>query len=426
MQLVEPASTALPAVAPVPGPGCRFCGTPLRYTFADLGSSPPCQNVVRPEDLHRGEVFYPLHAFVCEACFLVQLDEVVPPEAIFTEYAYFSSYSTSWLAHARCYVEAATERLGLTTESHVVELASNDGYLLQWFVEKGIPCLGVEPAANVAEAARARGIPTRVAFFGDEEAQKMRAEGIRADLLLGNNVLAHTPHLNSFVVGMKRLLAEGGTVTLEFPHLLRLIGDNQFDTIYHEHFSYFSLLTVRRVFAAHGLTVFDVEELSTHGGSLRIWARHAEDASRPVAAAVEALEARERACGLDRLETYGAFAERVKETKRGLLDFLIEANRAGAQVAGYGAPGKGNTLLNYGGIRTDLLRYTVDRNPYKQGTYLPGTRIPVYDPAMIEETRPDYVLILPWNLRDEIAAQLEGIRAWGGRFVVPIPEVQVF
>ncbi|HLT46945.1 MAG TPA: class I SAM-dependent methyltransferase [Rubricoccaceae bacterium] len=426
MQLVAPSAPALPAVADVPGLACRFCGTPLRYTFADLGSSPPCQNVVRPEDLNRGEVFYPLHAFVCEHCFLVQLDEYLAPEAIFSEYAYFSSYSTSWLDHARRYVDRMTERLGLTAESHVVELASNDGYLLQWFVEKGIPCLGVEPAANVAEAARARGVPTRVAFFGEGEARRMVAEGLRADLLLGNNVLAHTPHLNSFVAGMKVLLAAGGTITMEFPHLLRLMRENQFDTIYHEHFSYFSLLTVRQVFAAHGLTLFDVEELPTHGGSLRIYARHAEETDRPVTAAVEVLEAREREYGLDRLETYAAFAEQVKETKRRLLDFLIEANRAGAQVVGYGAPGKGNTLLNYCGVRTDLLRYTVDRNPYKQGTYLPGTRIPVYPPERIFETRPDYVLILPWNLRDEVAAQLAGIRAWGGRFVVPIPEVTVW
>jgi SAM-dependent methyltransferase len=426
MQLLAPVAPALPAVADVPGLACRCCGTPLRYTFVDLGSSPPCQNVVRPEDLHKGEVFYPLHAFVCEACFLVQLDEVVKPEAIFSEYAYFSSYSASWVAHARRYVDAVTARLGLTAAHRVVEIASNDGYLLQGFVQKGIPCLGVEPAANVAEAARARGVPTRVAFFGEAEAGRMVAEGLRADLLLGNNVLAHTPYLNDFVSGMKGLLAEGGTITMEFPHLLRLMEGNQFDTIYHEHFSYFSLLTVRRVFAAHGLTLFDVEELPTHGGSLRIWVRHAKEQGRPVTGAVEALEARERAYGLDRLETYAAFAEQVKETKRGLLDFLIEANRAGAQVVGYGAPGKGNTLLNYCGVRTDLLRYTVDRNPYKQGTYLPGTRIPVHAPDKIFETKPDYVLVLPWNLRYEVAAQMAGIRAWGGRFVVPIPAVEVW
>ncbi|NNF59473.1 MAG: methyltransferase domain-containing protein [Rhodothermaceae bacterium] len=409
----------------MPGLTCRFCAAPIRYTFADLGSSPPCENVVRPEDLNKAEAFYPLHAVVCDQCFLVQLDEYISPDAIFTEYAYFSSVSTSWLEHARRYVAMITERLGLGASSQVVELASNDGYLLRWFAERGIPCLGVEPAANVAEAAEARGIPTRVAFFGEAEAKQMVAEGIRADLLLGNNVLAHTPHLNSFVAGMKRLLAPSGTITMEFPHLLRLMEETQFDTIYHEHFSYFSLLTVRQVFAAYGLTLFDIEELSTHGGSLRIYVRHAED-PRPVTAAVHDLLVRERAYGLDQLEAYAAFAEQVKETKRGLLDFLIEANRAGAQVVGYGAPGKGNTLLNYCGIRTDLLRYTVDRNPYKQGTYLPGTRIPVYAPDHIMETQPDYVLILPWNLREEIAAQMAGIRAWGGQFVVPIPKIGVF
>ena len=425
MQLNESQTTRLPAVSEIPGLTCRFCDTPLRYTFVDLGSSPPCQNVVQPEDLNKGEIFYPLHAFVCEACYLVQLDEYVKPDAIFTEYAYFSSYSTSWLEHACNYVEMITERLGLDESSQVVELASNDGYLLQWFVERGIPCLGVEPAANVAEAALEKGIPTRVAFFGEEEAQAMVKEGIGADLILGNNVLAHTPYLNSFVSGMKTLLAEGGTITMEFPHLLRLMQENQFDTIYHEHFSYFSLRTVSEVFGAHGLEVFDVEELPTHGGSIRIYAKHEED-ERAVTESIQQVLADERAYGLDRLETYAAFAEQVKETKRKLLDFLIEANRAGAQVVGYGAPGKGNTLLNYCGIRSDLLHYTVDRNPYKQGTYLPGTRIPVHPPEMIEETRPDYVLILPWNLKDEIAEQMSVIREWGGRFVVPIPEVEVF
>ena len=425
MEVPATETTSLPATAKIPGLTCRFCDTPLRYTFVDLGSSPPCQNVVQPEDLNKGEVFYPLHAFVCEACCLVQLDEYVKPEAIFTEYAYFSSYSTSWLEHARRYVNMITERLGLDEKSQVAEIASNDGYLLQWFVEKGIPCLGVEPAANVAEAALEKGIPTRVAFFGEDEAQEMVRDGIKADLILGNNVLAHTPYLNSFVSGMRTLLAEGGTITMEFPHLLRLMQENQFDTIYHEHFSYFSLLTVRKVFTAHGLEVFDVEELSTHGGSIRIYAKHAED-ERDVTDSIQRVLADEHAYGLDRLETYAAFAEQVKETKRQLLDFLIEANRAGSQVVGYGAPGKGNTLLNYCGIRSDVLQYTVDRNPYKQGTYLPGTRIPVHPPEKIEETKPDYVLILPWNLKDEIAEQMAVIREWGGQFVVPIPEVEVF
>ena len=423
MQLVMPSpDRALPTTVDVPGLVCRACGTPLRHSVVDLGLSPPCQSVVR--DLTRGEAFYPLHAFVCAACSLVQIDAALPPDAIFSEYAYFSSYSDSWVEHARRYVGAVTERFGLGAQSHVVEVASNDGYLLQHFVSAGIPCLGVEPAANVAEAARARGVPTRVAFFGEDEAQAMVGEGLRADLLLGNNVLAHTPHLNSFVAGMKTLLAPEGVITMEFPHLVELIDQNQFDTVYHEHFSYFSFTAAARVFARHGLDLFDVETLPTHGGSLRIYGCHA--GTRPVEARATTLLADEQAWGVDDLATYGAFAERVREAKRGLLDFLITAARAGKTVAGYGAPGKGNTLLNYCGIRTDLLAYTVDRNPYKQGTFTPGTRIPIHAPERIFETRPDYVLLLPWNLRDEIAAQMAGIRDWGGRFVVPIPSVEVF
>ena len=417
-----------PAVASVDaGFDCRSCETPLRHSFVDLGSSPPCQNVVRPEDLGRGETFYPLHAFVCHVCSLVQIDEVVPPEAIFAgEYAYFSSYSDSWVEHARRYVDAVAERFGLGGDSLIVEIASNDGYLLQHAVARGIPCLGVEPAANVAEAARERGVPTRVAFFDETEARAMVADGLRADLIAANNVLAHTPHLNSFIAGLRTLLADAGVVTVEFPHLVRLIEGNQFDTIYHEHFSYFSFTAVERAFARHGLVLFDVEELPTHGGSLRIYARHATDASKPVGPRVVEMRTREQAWGVDDLGTYAAFAERVRETKRGLLDFLIRVNREGKTVAGYGAPGKGNTLLNYCGIRTDLLAFTVDRNPYKQGTYTPGARIPVYAPEHVFEARPDYLLILPWNLRDEIAEQMAGIRTWGGRFVVPIPDVEVF
>ena len=418
---------ALPVEAPDQGFPCRNCGTPLRYSVVDLGLSPPCENVVRPEELVRGETFYPLHTFVCHACSLVQIDEVVPPEAIFEgEYAYFSSVSDSWVEHARRYVEAVADRFGLGPDSLMVEVASNDGYLLQHAVARGIPCLGVEPAANVAAVARERGVPTRVAFFGEDEARAMRAEGLEADLIAANNVLAHTPHLGSFVAGLGALLAPGGVATLEFPHLVRLIDENQFDTIYHEHFSYLSFTAAERVFARHGLVLFDVEELPTHGGSLRIYARHEADASKPVSARAIELKAREQAWGVDDLATYARFAEGVRETKRGLLDFLVGARRAGKTVAGYGAPGKGNTLLNYCGIRTDLLDYTVDRNPYKQGTYTPGTRIPVYEPSKIFETRPDYVLVLPWNLRDEIAAQMAGIREWGGQFVVPIPEVEVF
>ena len=409
------------------GFSCRACGTPLHHTFVDLGTSPPCQNVVLPEDMGKGERFYPLHAFVCHVCSLVQIDEVVPPDEIFAgEYAYFSSYSDSWVEHARRYVEAMVNRFGLGEESLVVEIASNDGYLLQHVVERGIPCLGVEPAANVAEAAVAKGVPSRVAFFGEEEAARMVDEGLRADLLLGNNVLAHTPYLNSFIAGLKTLLADTGVITIEFPHLLQLVDGNQFDTIYHEHYSYLSCTAVQRAFARHGLTLFDVEELSTHGGSLRIYARHDADHSKPVGDRVRDLLAREADWGVDELATYDAFAERVRETKRGLLDFLISAAREGKTVAGYGAPGKGNTLLNYCGIRTDLLAYTVDRNPYKQGTFTPGARIPVYDPSHVFETRPDYLLILPWNLRDEIAEQMNGIREWGGRFVVPIPQLEVF
>ncbi|MEM0962877.1 MAG: class I SAM-dependent methyltransferase [Bacteroidota bacterium] len=430
MQVLDSPRTlaaTLPDDAPDQGFACRSCGTPLRYSVVDLGSSPPCQNVVRPDQLAKGETHYPLHAFVCHECSLVQIDEVVPPEAIFEgEYAYFSSYSDSWVAHAGRYVDAVAERFGLGEDSLMVEIASNDGYLLQHAVARGIPCLGVEPAANVAAAARQRGVPTRIAFFGEDEARAMVAEGLRADVIAANNVLAHTPHLNSFVAGLAVLLAADGVATVEFPHLVRLIDENQFDTIYHEHFSYFSFTAVERVFARHGLVLFDVEELPTHGGSLRIYARHASDRSKPVTDRARQLAADEAEWGVDDLATYARFAEQVRETKRGLLDFLIAARREGKTVVGYGAPGKGNTLLNYCGIRTDLLDYTVDRNPYKQDTYTPGARIPVFAPERIAETRPDYVLILPWNLRDEIAAQMAHVRDWGGQFVVPIPHVEVF
>ena len=422
-------SDPLPSSADAPSIGfpCRSCGTPLRHTFADLGTSPPCQNVVRPEDLSSGERHYPLHAFVCHECALVQIDEVVPPEEIFAgEYAYFSSYSDSWVEHARRYVDAVADRFELGADSLLVEIASNDGYLLQHAVARGIPCLGVDPASNVAEVAVAKGVPTRVAFFGDAEAGRMRAEGVLADVIVGNNVLAHTPHLGSFLAGLNALLAPTGVVTIECPHLVQLVDGNQFDTIYHEHYSYFSFTAAQRAFARHGLTLFDVEELPTHGGSLRIYARHDADALKPVGDRVRALLAREAEWGVDELATYDAFAERTRETKRALLDFLIRAAREGKTVAGYGAPGKGNTLLNYCGVRTDLLAYTVDRNPFKQGTFTPGMRIPVHAPSRIEETQPDYVLILPWNLRDEIAEQMQGIRAWGGQFVVPIPELEVW
>lgn len=412
---------------PVNRTPCRFCGTPLAHTFVDLGTSPLCQKHVEPEDANKMEPFYPLHAYVCDKCYLVQLDEFVSPSVIFADgaYAYFSSYSDSWLQHVRDYVELVSERFALGPESQVVELASNDGYLLQWFVKKGIPVLGVEPAANTAKVAQERGIPTVIRFFGTETARDLVAQGKRADLLLGNNVLAHVPGLNDFVGGMKILLKPGGVITMEFPHLQRLMEENQFDTIYHEHFSYFSFVTVERVFALHGLTLFDVEELFTHGGSLRIYARHAEDLARPVGERVAALRSLEKALGYENLAIYASFSERVKETKRKLLAFLIDAKRAGKHIVGYGAPGKGNTLLNYCGVRTDFLDYTVDRSPHKQGRFLPGTRVPILHPDRIAETKPDYVLILPWNLKEEITQQMAHIRSWGGRFVVPIPEVTV-
>jgi hypothetical protein len=405
---------------------CRFCGSSDLPTFLDLGMSPLCESYVAARDLDRMEPFYPLHVEVCERCFLVQLRQYVTAEEIFTEYAYFSSYSRSWLQHARGYAEMAIARFGLGPASRVVEVASNDGYLLQHFREKGVPVLGVEPAANVARVAVERGIPTIVEFFGAEAASRLALSPGRADLLVGNNVLAQVPDLNDFVAGLKILLAEKGVLTLEFPHLLRLIEGNQFDTIYHEHFSYFSLATTEQILAAHGIALFDVEELATHGGSLRIYGRHGADAAGPVSDRLAALKAVEEAAGLTRLDPFYAFADRVRETKRALLDFFIRARREGKTIAGYGAPGKGNTLLNYCGIRTDFLDYTVDRNPYKQGRYLPGTRIPIYPPERIRETRPDYVLILPWNFKDEIMEQEAYIREWGGRFVVPIPRVTVY
>lgn len=405
---------------------CRFCGTKLEHTFVDLGMSPLCESYLDATHLNQMEPFYPLHAYVCTGCYLVQLQEYVNREHIFSDYAYFSSYSDSWLAHAKTYTQQMVERFGINQKSSVVELASNDGYLLQYFVEKGVPVLGIEPAANIAEVAIRKGVPTIVKFFGVDLARELAASGQKADLLLGNNVLAQVPDINDFVAGMKILLKPTGVITMEFPHLEQLMEQNQFDTIYHEHFSYFSLLTARRIFAAHGLTLFDVEELPTHGGSLRIYARHVEDSSKPVGQRVYEVCAREELAGYERIESYSRFDEQVKETKRKLLDFLIQAKRNGKRVAGYGAPGKGNTLLNYCGIRTDFLDYTVDRNPHKQGMFLPGTHVPIYSPELIRQTRPDFLLILPWNLRDEIIKQNAFIREWGGQFVVPIPEVKVY
>ena len=404
---------------------CRFCRTPLADTVVDLGMSPLCESFLAEDQLDKMEPFYPLHVWVCRKCLLVQISEYVRVEDIFTEYAYFSSYSTAWLKHAEDYVAMITKRLALGAKSFVVELASNDGYLLQYFSKEGIPCLGIEPAANVAKAARERGVETRVVFFDERTAGEMRSAGQMADLVLGNNVLAQVPDVNSFVAGVGIILKPSGTATFEFPHLMRLFDGNQFDTIYHEHFSYFSLLAAEAIFAAHGLTVFDVEELWTHGGSLRIFARHTADGTRPVSERVLELRAREEASGYRQIATYSRFEERVRETKRKILDVLVAARRAGKVVAGYGAPGKGNTLLNYCGIRTDFIDFTVDRNPYKHGKYLPGTHIPIFRPERIDEVRPDYIFILPWNLKDEIMAQLAHARRWGARFIVPIPEAAV-
>ncbi|MEW6380708.1 MAG: class I SAM-dependent methyltransferase [bacterium] len=404
---------------------CRFCAQPLRYSFVDLGMSPLSNAYLKEENLQDMERFYPLHAYVCESCFLVQLEEFESPENIFREYAYLSSYSDTWLKHAQNYTELMIQRFGLNPPQLVVELASNDGYLLQYFREKGFTVLGVEPAVNAARVAEEKGIPTVTGFFGAKAARELTEEGKQADLLVGNNVLAHVPDLNDFVEGMNIILKPAGVITLEFPHLVQLMAGRQFDTIYHEHFSYFSFTTVEKVFDAHGLTLFDVEELPTHGGSLRIYARHKEDTSRSLTERVAGLKRREEAFGIADLNTYQNFAERVKETKRKILDFFISVKGEGKRIAGYGAPAKGNTLLNYCGIGTDFLDYTVDRSPHKQGHFLPGTHIPVEHPDKVRETKPDYLVILPWNLKDEIMTQMNSIRDWGGKFVVLIPEVEV-
>jgi len=405
--------------------GCRFCGSPLDQLVVDLGMSPLCERFLTAGQLDEMEPFYPLRVWRCGQCLLVQLQQYVSPAEIFGEYAYFSSYSTSWVEHARRFCQRAAKRFGLDHDSLVVEIASNDGYLLRHLVAMGIPVLGIEPARNVAAAATELGVPTITEFFGAELAHRLRAEGRAADLLVANNALAQVPDLNDFVAGMRVLLAPGGVASVEFPHLPRLFAGTQFDTIYHEHFSYFSLLAARGIFARHGLVVFDLEELPSHGGSLRLYLRHQDDDAKPVQPAVDAVLAAEVAAGYDRPDPYLAFGPRVERAKRKLLTYLISAREQGRQVAGYGAPGKGNTLLNYCGIRADLLAYTVDRNPYKQGRFLPGTHIPVHHPDRLAQTRPDDVLILPWNLRAEIAAQLASVRAWGGRLVVPIPEAEV-
>ena len=405
---------------------CRFCQAPLEHTFVDLGMSPLCEDHVKPDELKKMEPFYPLHAYVCSRCFLVQVEEFVSPSVIFNDYAYFSSYSDTWLNHIKRYTDDVLERFKITGKSLVAELASNDGYLLQYFLEKQIPVLGIEPAANVAEVAIEKGIRTEVKFFGKKTAHELVHHYGKAHLLIGNNVLAHVPDINDFVSGMKIFLKGDGLITMEFPHLLNLIEGNQFDTIYHEHFSYLSFTTVDRIFNHHGLTLFDVDELPTHGGSLRIYAKHKEDASKPISERVPEMTGRERDAGLCSLRYYTDFKEKVKQTKWKILEFLINAKRENKKIVGYGAPGKGNTLLNYCGVRTDFLDYTVDRSPHKQGNYLPGTLIPIYHPDKIKETKPDYVFILPWNLKQEIMENLAYIHEWGGQFVVPIPALTVY
>ena len=404
---------------------CRFCEAPLGHLLVDLGMSPLCESYVPAEKLNSMEPFYPLHVYVCDTCFLVQLEEYVAPKDIFTEYAYFSSYADTWVEHAKRYADLAVERFTLDSRSFVVEIGSNDGYLLQHFVSKGIRALGIDPAANVAAAARQRGVQTLVEFFGAAVALEVAEDEGHADLIVANNVLAQVPDLHDFAAGLAILLQRHGVATIEVPHLLQLMEQNQFDTVYHEHFSYFSFMTAAKIFAHHGLRCFDVDELATHGGSLRLYLCRDNDSTRITGPAISELEAKERDAGLDRLESYAAFAERVKDTKRTILAFLIDAKRRGRTVVGYGAPGKGNTLLNYCGVRTDFIDYTVDRNPYKQGKFLPGTRLPIRHPDAIAQTKPDYLFILPWNFKDEIMEQMRGIRDWGGQFVVPIPELRV-
>lgn len=405
---------------------CRFCETPLQYTFVDLGMSPLANSYVKDDQLNQMEPFYPLHTYVCDKCYLVQLMEFESPESIFSDYAYFSSFSDSMLQHSKEYVQHMIDRFGFDSSSQVIEIASNDGYLLQYFKEKGVPVLGIEPAENVAKAAIGKGIQTISKFFGTKTASELSEEGIQADLLIGNNVLAHVPDLNDFVRGLKVSLKPHGVITMEFPHIMRLIEKNLFDTIYHEHFSYFSFITVNEVFETHGLKIFDVEEVATHGGSLRIYACHREDDSRNIAQRVSSLINKEIEMGFNTLEHYRKFGEKVKETKRKILDFLVKEKRDGKSIAGYGAPAKGNTLLNYCGIRTDFIDYAVDRSPHKQNQYLPGVHIPIKSPEEITKTRPDYLVILPWNIKDEIMTQMSHIRNWGGKFVVFIPEVEVF
>ena len=405
---------------------CRFCNTPLRHLFLSLGAAPLSNSYLSTEDLHKMEPYYPLDLYVCDNCLLVQLEEFEKARDIFhAGYAYFSSYSDSWLKHCERYVDMIVPRFGLNKNKFVVEVASNDGYLLQYFKKHDVPVLGIEPATNTARAALEKGIPTEITFFDQAYAEQMRQKGQQADLIIGNNVLAHNPNLNDFVKGLKIALKTDGLITMEFPHLVRLMEETQFDTIYHEHFSYFSFISVERIFREHGLTIFDVEELPTHGGSLRIYAANIEDQGKSISPRVIELKAREIGHGYGKIEHYLTFRQEVQTVKRNLLQMLIGLKNDGKKIVGYGAPAKGNTLLNYCGIRTDFLDYTVDRSPHKQNCYLPGSRIPIKHPDQIRQDKPDYVLILPWNIKEEIIEQMGYIREWGGRFIVPIPHVNI-
>lgn len=404
---------------------CRFCGTELKHTFIDLGMSPLCESYLSENELNQMEPFYPLHLYVCENCFLVQIQEYVKPGDIFSEYAYFSSYSQSWLEHAKNYCDNMIDKFGINKNSYVVELASNDGYLLQYFVESKIPVLGIEPAANVAKVAEEKNINTIVEFFTEELAKDIVRDHKKADLIIGNNVLAQVPDLNDFMKGVKILLAPNGIITFEFPHLIQLVKQRQFDTIYHEHFSYFSFYTIEKIFLYHGLKIFDVEKLATHGGSLRIYGCHVDDSTKSISNNVDRLRDNEITEGITNLEYYANFQENIFTIKREILDFFIGAKKNNKKICGYGAPGKGNTLLNFCGIRTDFLAFTVDKNPYKQGKFLPGTHIPIYPPGKIAEYKPDYIFILPWNLKNEIINQLGFTRKWGAKFVIPIPKIEI-
>ena len=406
---------------------CRYCNTELVHEFADLGFSPPSNSFLTKEQLNGPETFYPLKTLVCDKCFLVQIDEFAKHDEIFNaDYVYFSSFSTSWLAHAKAYTQMMTRRFGYNESSQVIEIASNDGYLLQYFKEQNIPVLGIEPTANTAAAAKEKGIESVVDFFGVRLATSLAEKGTKADLLLGNNVLAHVPDINDFVGGLKILLKNDGVITFEFPHLLQLIDKNQFDTIYHEHFCYLSLIAVQQIFEHHGLEIFDVEEVTTHGGSLRIFAKHKEDSSKEIFVNVANMLEKEIAFGLKDLATYTSYQQKAEKVKNDFTAFLIDARNAGKKVAGYGAAAKGNTLLNFAGTKKDLLHFVVDASPHKQNKYLPGVHIPVFDEQKIKTEKPDYIVILPWNLKEEISDQLSYIKEWGGRFIVAVPEIEIF